>query len=106
MTRHSFRVRLTLWNVAILALVLTGSGLTLCCSVQNWTSWSIDRELAERGHQSARHATRLSRMPPPGTAGLQVFRPGGGTLGWSGPAPPVRPGLRGGARDDVQGRPG
>jgi signal transduction histidine kinase len=47
---NSFRVRLTLWNVAVLALVLGGFGLTLCYSIQSWMSRSIDRELAERAH--------------------------------------------------------
>src|SRR5438876_285360 len=46
----SFRVRLTLWNMAILALVLGGFGLAFCYSIQSWMSRSIDRELAERTH--------------------------------------------------------
>src|SRR6266581_1360918 len=45
---NSFRVRLTLWNVAVLALVLGGFGLALCYSIQTWMSRNIDRELAER----------------------------------------------------------
>jgi two-component system OmpR family sensor kinase len=63
MRRDSFRVRLTLWNVAVLALVLGGFGLTLCYSVQNWMGWSIDRELAERAHRSALRGFRMRPMP-------------------------------------------
>jgi two-component system, OmpR family, sensor kinase len=51
---NSFRVRLTLWNVAVLALVLGGFGLALCCSIQTWMSRSIDRQLAERAHRGFR----------------------------------------------------
>src|SRR5437660_7320012 len=58
---NSFRVRLTLWNVAVLALVLGGFGLALCYSIQSWMSRNIDRELAERAH---RVAFRGFRSPP------------------------------------------
>ena len=50
----SFRVRLTLWNMAVLALVLGGFGLALCYSIQSWMSWSIDQELAQRAHRPFR----------------------------------------------------
>ena len=71
---NSFRVRLTLWNVAVLALVLGGFGLALCYSIQSWMSRNIDRELAERAH---RFAFRGFRPPPmfrgaPGRAGTSA----------------------------------
>lgn len=56
----SFRVRLTLWNMAILALVLGGFGLTFCYSIQSWMARSIDRELAERAHRPP-----FRGFPPP-----------------------------------------
>lgn len=59
---NSFRVRLTLWNVAVLALVLGGFGLALCYSIQSWMSQSIDRDLADRAH---RFAFRGFRPHPP-----------------------------------------
>src|SRR5436190_21619676 len=75
MRRDSFRVRLTLWNVAVLALVLGGFGLTLCYSIQNWMSWSIDRELAERAHRAAVRAFRMRPMPG-ASLGRERGRPG------------------------------
>ena len=46
----SFRVRLTVWNMAILALVLGGGGLTFYFAVRGWMRHSIDQELAQRVH--------------------------------------------------------
>jgi heavy metal sensor kinase len=65
---NSFRVRLTLWNVAVLALVLGGFGLAFCVSIQSWMSRSIDRDLAERVQ---RHWDweRHRRFGPPGPPG-------------------------------------
>ncbi|MBI3910159.1 MAG: HAMP domain-containing histidine kinase [Armatimonadetes bacterium] len=46
MTWNSFRVRLTLWNVAVLVVVLGGFGLALCYSIRNGMSAALDREMA------------------------------------------------------------
>jgi signal transduction histidine kinase len=48
MVWNSVRMRLTLWNVLVLALVLGGFGTALCYSVQANQSASIDRDLAQR----------------------------------------------------------
>lgn len=79
---NSFRVRLTLWNVAVLALVLGGFGLTLCVVIQHSMSRNIDQDLLERVHRhwdwERRH--RFRGMPgPPGER--RPFGPGpmGGT---------------------------
>jgi two-component system OmpR family sensor kinase len=50
MRGDSFRVRLTVWNMAILALVLGGGGLTFYFAVRGWMRHSIDQELAQRVH--------------------------------------------------------
>jgi two-component system OmpR family sensor kinase len=75
----SFRVRLTLWNMAVLALVLGGFGLALSFSVHSWMMWSIDRELAERAHRFAFRGFH----PPPEFRG-----PPGPPGGAFGPFPP------------------
>ena len=82
---NSFRVRLTLWNVAVLALVLGGFGLALCYSIQSWMSRNIDRELAERAH---RFAFRGFRPPP-------MFRGAPGRRGGEYAPFPPPPRLRG-----------
>ena len=56
----SFRVRLSLWNVAVLALVLGGFGLALCLSIEVGVERAIDRELAARARRFA-----LGTPPPP-----------------------------------------
>jgi two-component system OmpR family sensor kinase len=45
---NSVRVRLTLWNMAILALGLGGSVLTVCFTLQSWMHRSVDQDLAQR----------------------------------------------------------
>src|SRR5437879_5306019 len=93
----SFRVRLTLWNMAVLALVLGGFWLAFCYRIQSWMSWSIDRDLAERAHQpffGRFHShDRFRGAPGP---------PGSGPRGWfigppsppgGGPDPFHRPGM-------------
>jgi two-component system OmpR family sensor kinase len=75
----SFRVRLTLWNMAILALVLGGFGLAFCYSIQSWMSRSIDRELADRvAHPPFRHHPPWDRRGPggPGDGPRERFRGG------------------------------
>lgn len=63
MKPSSVRARLTLWNVAILALVLAGFGVGLCVSVNALLQRSVDAELRQmaRGQANRRHAG-----PPPG----------------------------------------
>src|SRR5260370_35262081 len=86
---NSFTVRLTLWNVAVLALVLGGFGLTLCYSIQSWMSWSIDRELAERAHRAAFRGFRPHPMfrGAPGNPNNR-FDPFHPPPTFSGPPPP------------------
>jgi len=81
---NSFRVRLTLWNIAILALVLSGFGLGFCYSNQNRMSRSIDQDLAEqaqraeqfvRRHRPRRHEPR-DRPGPRGSERGSLHRDG------------------------------
>jgi len=58
---YSVRVRLTLWNVAVLAFVLGGFGLTLCYSVQANLMASGDRELEARARRFAESWVRRTR---------------------------------------------
>lgn len=67
----SFRVKLALWNVAVLAIVLGGFGLTIVYAAQARLTASVDNELRER-------ARRFQRMPPGGfNRGMQGGGPGG-----------------------------
>jgi two-component system, OmpR family, sensor kinase len=50
---NSFRVRLCLWNVMILALVLGEFGLALCYTIQKRMGGIVDRELAARARRWA-----------------------------------------------------
>jgi heavy metal sensor kinase len=61
---YSVRVRLTLWNIAILALVLGGFGLTLCTSVAGNLQASGDRELVARARQFAEWQERRDPSRP------------------------------------------
>jgi two-component system OmpR family sensor kinase len=69
---NSVRVRLTLWNAVVLALLLAGSGTALCYRVQADLMRSVDRDLAQGADGMARGwARRLSegnRPPPPADA--------------------------------------
>src|SRR5437867_10980973 len=90
MNWNSFRVRLTLWNVAVLALVLGGFGLAFCVSIQSWMSRSIDRDLAERVQRHWDWERRHRFGGPPGPPGPPGRRPDGfdrRSMG-RGPAPP------------------
>lgn len=69
MNWHSVRVRLTLWNVLVLACVLGGFGTALCYAVQAHQSGAIDRQLAER-------ARGLAMRPPLNRVRIHM-RPGG-----------------------------
>jgi heavy metal sensor kinase len=63
MTWHSFRARLALWNIAVLALVLAAFGLAAGYTVQRQIGALVDRDLAQRALVSARLAARGSRLP-------------------------------------------
>jgi two-component system, OmpR family, sensor kinase len=67
----SFRVRLTLWNMAILALVLGGFGLAFCLAIQSSMGRSIDQDLVERVQRDREFKRRI--------------RQGRGPRGWGGP---------------------
>jgi two-component system OmpR family sensor kinase len=58
---NSFRIRLCLWNVMVLALVLGEFGLALCYTSQKRMGGIVDRELGERARQFASGALP---MPP------------------------------------------
>lgn len=51
--KSSFRARLSLWNMAILTLLLGAFGLALCLSLRAAMSGAIDRELAARARTYA-----------------------------------------------------
>lgn len=57
---NSVRMRLTLWNVAVLALVLAGLGLVFRVTIQANVMAAVDRRLSQR----ARRAQRLFVSPP------------------------------------------
>jgi signal transduction histidine kinase len=71
MELNSVRVRLTLWNVLLLALVLGGFGAVFFYSVQADQATSIDRQLADRVHG-------MTAQGLPGGPGGEAFRQGAG----------------------------
>lgn len=80
MNWHSVRVRLTLWNVLVLACVLGGFGAALCYTVQANQSAAIDRELERRARGLAERPPifvfrRLERGEGPGPRRVQVPTP-------------------------------
>jgi two-component system, OmpR family, sensor kinase len=111
----SFRVRLTLWNMAILALVLGGFGLAFCLAIQSSMGRSIDQDLMERVQRDRdwKRGYRLRRGPGgwggrpgrfdrrgrgEGAPGPREGRPnsfrGGRIEPGAGPPPPGPPGPR------------
>lgn len=70
---NSVRVRLTLWHVAVLAMVLVGFALALCYSVRTSLAAAVDQELADRAHVFVSRWAQDLDSP---------FRPGGGTGGF------------------------
>ena len=113
MKLSSVRVRLTLWNVLILAVTLGGFGAALCYSVQVNQSASIDRQLEQRvaGFANRGFPREGERFRPPfpgGFGGGGEFdrrdrRRGGGPFGERRGGPLNRPeGLR---QPAVQDRP-
>ena len=66
---NSVRMRLTLWNVAVLALVLTGLGVVFIASFQANVSAEIDNHLRQRAHRAQRffaHPPAFHLLPPGG----------------------------------------
>lgn len=73
----SVRVRLTLWNVAVLALVLAGFSAALLTTVRVRMQTGMDRELADRAHMFvARWARQDPFAPQPRAAGRPDWVPG------------------------------
>jgi signal transduction histidine kinase len=60
---NSVRMRLTLWNVAVLALVLVVLGIVFSLMIQANVNTAVDRRLGQR----ARRAQRFFAKPPPVT---------------------------------------
>src|SRR5262249_37166181 len=82
---NSVRVRLTLWNACLMALVLAGSGIALCYQVQADLMRSVDRDLAQDADRVAMgwaHRQEERDHPPPRGDGPHHFGPPGR------PAPP------------------
>lgn len=68
MKHLSFRIKLTLWNVAVLAVVLGAFGVGIVFAAQAKLEGTLERELLER-------ARRFTRMVPP--QGFEGFGRGG-----------------------------
>ncbi|MCO5296630.1 MAG: ATP-binding protein [Fimbriimonadaceae bacterium] len=106
----SFRVKLALWNVAVLAIVLGGFGLTIVYAAQARLAASVDNELRDR-------ARRFQRVPPggfnrspqdPGRGGPDGPRPPQGEPGGPRPGQPgdqPQPGPQGGGPPNDPFRP-
>lgn len=93
MIGDSFRFRLSLWNVGVMAMVLLCAGLLLSYGIQTGMGAAVDRELMLR-------AQRFERGDPPRGAG----GPGPGP-GFFRPGDPQFPGDGGGPPGDAQGFP-
>lgn len=92
MIGDSFRFRLSLWNVGVMAVVLLCAGLLLSYGIQSGMSAAVDRELMLR-------AQRFERSEPPrpaGGPGPGFFRPGAPFFDGDAPGPPPEgaPGYR------------
>ena len=81
MNLSSVRVRLTLWNVTVLALVLVCFGVALCYSVQASLESTVDRDLAARARGVIARWEDMERWgldqgwsAPPWTARSRVSR--------------------------------
>ena len=81
----SFRFRLSLWNVGVMAVVLLCAGLLLSYGIQSGMGATVDRELMLR-------ATRFEHSDPPGPqnrpGGPEFFRPGDPQFRQDGFGPP------------------
>jgi len=79
---QSFRVRLSLWNAAVLAVVMSIFGVGFCLIVQSRMKAAIDQDLAQRAH-----------LPPPPPFRRPGSPPGPGPDRGPGPGPfPPGPG--------------
>ncbi|MBV9469592.1 MAG: HAMP domain-containing protein [Abitibacteriaceae bacterium] len=83
--RLSFRARLALWNMVILALVLGGFGAAICYRVQASMAAAIDQELVEHARHASIGRARFLRWrarhhdhgpdQPPGQPGNATHQP-------------------------------
>jgi two-component system, OmpR family, sensor kinase len=75
---NSVRVRLTLWNAGLLALLLAGSGIHFCYHARADLMRSVDRDLAQRADEAVRHwSFRLSEGSHPGFGDEARYPPDG-----------------------------
>lgn len=72
----SFRARLTLWNVGVLALVLGAFGAGLCYSVRVILAASVDKQLLQRFDTLQLRWDEARRFGPRGMPGGPGFGPG------------------------------
>jgi two-component system OmpR family sensor kinase len=72
---NSVRVRLTVWNMAILTLALTTLGVTICFIVQSWMHRSVDQDLAQRLRRFREGDFHRRNHEPPGFP-REARRPG------------------------------
>lgn len=75
MSWRSVRFRLTLWNVAVLGLVLAVYAVTLAWTVPASLAVAADRDLEERAHRVARWWSRIETSPEAGAGGGQFWLP-------------------------------
>lgn len=85
MITNSFRVQLSLWNVAVLAAVLGVVGVLLAFGIRNGTRGAVDRELMLRVQRVERGGPQFRPNGPPGGMGFGGGGPGGFMGGGPGP---------------------
>ncbi|MCA1594888.1 MAG: hypothetical protein LC772_00450 [Chloroflexi bacterium] len=78
----SIRVRLSVWNAAVLALLLGAFGVVLCLTTQDRIQGALDNEMLIRARRSA------AAPPPPPWPGPRHGGDGGPFHGMRGPSPP------------------
>lgn len=92
----SFRVKLSLWNGAVMAVVLGGFGLAIVFAAQSRLEDSVDRELRERAHRFQQMSTQFGRGFPGGGGRDGDPRGQGGPRPDGTPGGPSRPEVGGG----------
>lgn len=88
--RHSFRTTLTVWNVCVLVVSVTGAGLGVGYGTRLSLSASIDRQLQERSEMDMPGGLPGLEAPPPPEDGPRDGM-GDGPSGNPPPRPPRRP---------------
>jgi heavy metal sensor kinase len=80
---NSVRVRLTLWNVSVLALGLIGMGVIFSVSIRASVSAAVDRKLGQRAHHMQQRVSdrpqRMSHLVDDASAHGDSLRNGVGT---------------------------